>query len=263
MVFEKYGTGTFRSAPQRKRFVATTWPAAIYAIGDIHGCLQQLIALEARIFADAQGIDGEKWLICLGDYVDRGPDSAGVIDHVMAEPPPGFRRICLAGNHETMALAFLSAPQPGSSWLGFGGRETLLSYGISEPALRAADATGLRELVRSHVPASHIRFMEELYLLASVPGHVFVHAGLRPGIVLDQQAENDLLWIRDEFFLGPPHPGIRVIHGHTPAANPVFADGRIGIDTGAFATGILTALRIVPDGGTMILDTADQFTPPR
>ncbi len=225
--------------------VAKTWPAAVYAIGDVHGCLAHLQALEALIVADAANIEGEKWIVMLGDYVDRGPNSAGVLDHLLAPPPPGFERFCLAGNHEAMMLDFLSAPAADNTWLSFGGIQTLTSYGIAS-SVNWSDTRRSRAIIESHVPAEHIDFLKKLALYLSLPGTVLVHAGIRPGVELERQLEADLLWIRQPFLDAQLPDGQRVVHGHTPSAQPVVTLSRLGIDTGAAATGVLTAVRLSP-----------------
>jgi len=233
--------------------IAADWPAAIYAIGDVHGCLNQMRGLEAKIVEDGRSLSGEKWLVYLGDYIDRGPDSAGVIDRLISPAPDGIRRICLAGNHEVMALNFLKDPRPGSDWLDFGGQECLQSYGLSAATLTGRSSRSRMAMIESHIPREHISFLEQLPLTLSVPGYVFVHAGLRPGIPLLQQHEDDLLWIRDDFFDAPPHNGLTIVHGHTPAIEPVIAPGRICVDTGAFATGKLTAIRLIQGESPLFL----------
>ena len=234
------------------------WPSAIYAIGDIHGCISELRRLEEIIFADAIMADGEKWMVYLGDYIDRGPSSAGVIDHLTTSPPKGFRRICLAGNHEAMALDFVRAPHRNSDWLGFGGLETLQSYGIAASDVQRASSKELGALIRSHIPDDHVRFMENLVLSASVPGYIFVHAGLRPGVPIAEQDEHDLLWIREEFLRAPPAPDLCVVHGHTPGPQVILSPGRIAVDTGAFATGILSAVRLHRSGTPTVLATTNE-----
>ena len=233
---------------------AQQWPAAVYAIGDIHGCLAELKALEGSITEDAARYEGEKWLIYLGDYVDRGPNSAGVIDHLMAKQSAGLRRICLAGNHEAMALAYLRSPTRSSDWLNFGGTETLQSYGINPADLHTLSPRALPGLIQSHVPEEHLQFLEQLHLSFSLPRHTFVHAGLRPGIALELQVEEDLLWIREDFFRAPPADN-RVIHGHTPGAEVFVSPERICVDTGAFATGVLSAVRLDASGDMAIFTT--------
>lgn len=231
-------------ARERPHLLSSTWPEALYAIGDVHGCLAQLQALERLIVADAQHIQGEKWIVMLGDYVDRGPNSAGVIDHLLANPPHGFQRFCMAGNHEAMMLDFLAAPSAGAPWLAYGGVETLASYGIDAQALNWNDRHAATALINSAIPSEHIEFMRTIPLYLLVPGALFVHAGIRPGVALDQQTEGDLLWIRAPFLDAARLGDLRVIHGHTPSAEPVVTPSRIGVDTGAYATGRLTAVRL-------------------
>jgi serine/threonine protein phosphatase 1 len=235
-------------APGNERHLSfPDWPAAVYAIGDVHGCADQLRRLLAVIAADAAGFAGDKWIVGLGDYVDRGPQSSTVLDLLTARPPPGFRRFCLAGNHEAMMLDFWDHPADRSGWLGFGGIETLYSYGIGQGAMERADIRGRRYLLDSHIPSEHRYFLDTLPLTLSLPGLVLVHAGIRRGIPLRQQAESDLLWIRHEFFDAPADDGLLVVHGHTPGSEPVIAPHRICVDTGAFATGRLTSVRLRPD----------------
>lgn len=230
--------------PQRRHLKAEEWPAVIYAVGDVHGCLAQLSLLQQRIIADGAAIAGEKWVVFLGDYVDRGPNSAGVLDALLAPLPDGFRRITLAGNHEIMMLDFLETPSRNSRWLEFGGDATLQSYGLNARELMASSERERSARLRSHIPDEHIDFLRNLPLTLSIPGIVFVHAGLQPGVSVEQQVEADVLWIRDEFFVAPPVPGRLVVHGHTPGPEPVSEPGRICVDTGAFATGVLTAVRL-------------------
>lgn len=241
---------------RRVQLKEPTWPSVVYAVGDVHGCLAELRALESRIVADAEAFQGEKWLVFLGDYIDRGPDSAGVLDQLLSPPPAGFRRICLAGNHEAMALEFFRAPRPDAEWLKFGGLETLQSYGIAPLAMRSASASFLRAVIDSHIPAEHLVFLKQLPLTLQLPGTVFVHAGIRVGIPMDRQREMDLLWIREDFFSAPPDPDLLVVHGHTPSQEPVVTPNRICVDTGAFATGILTAVRLSENGDIRLLNTA-------
>lgn len=233
----------------------TTMPSAIYAIGDVHGCIDPLRSLEQMILADGANLPGDKLIVLLGDYVDRGPNSAAVLDHLLVEPPPTFRRVCLMGNHEVMASSFFDNPHPRSDWLEFGGRETLQSYGLTEATLRATRPAHWNNMIAAHVPAEHLDFMRQLPWTLSLPGWLFVHAGLRPGVPLAHQSPDDLFWIRETFFDGEDKLDKRVVHGHTPAPEPVITPHRICIDTGAYATGILTALKIVSDGSTVILQS--------
>ena len=235
-------------------------PPLVYAVGDVHGCLEQLLRLEQTITADAAGGVGDKWLVMLGDYVDRGPASAGVIEHLLAPPPPGFRRLCLKGNHEAMLLEALADPAALSHWLAFGGDATLASYGIGHAAIETLRRGRLRagprrQLFAAHLPEEHLAFLRDLPLMLSTPGFVFVHAGLRPGVPLAAQRESDLLWIRDLFLDAEHDYGAVVVHGHTPVQEAFVSPTRIGIDTGCFMSGRLTALRIDAAGQTRILQT--------
>jgi serine/threonine protein phosphatase 1 len=225
------------------------WPAAVYAIGDVHGCIDQLLDLETVIAEDGLNLEGEKWLVTVGDHIDRGPDSRAVIEHVSSAAPRGFRRFSLLGNHEAMLLEFLRDPLAHTYYLDEGGRETLASYGIELPARPSAGALQ-RWYVEDRMPPSHVEFMASLPLYLSLPGWLFVHAGIRPGIPLGKQSEEDLVWIRAPFLTSQLTGGLRVIHGHTPGRDVVVTPHRIDIDTHCFHTGTLSAVRVTPDGGT-------------
>jgi serine/threonine protein phosphatase 1 len=223
----------------------------VYAIGDIHGCLGLLKTLHERIAADAERHAGcRRVIVYLGDYVDRGLDSRGVIDLLLSEPLPGFERIHLKGNHEDTVLRFLEDEQVGPGWLAYGGAPTLYSYGIQPPD-SATDADGLaraREELAQKLPPDHLAFLRELVLTHEEGGYLFVHAGLRPAVALESQDPEDLMWIRDEFLRSDEDFGRVVVHGHSITDEPEVRVNRIGIDTGAFASGRLTCL--VLDGPT-------------
>lgn len=138
--------------------VAQQWPSAVYAIGDIHGCLPELQRIEQMILEDAAGATGEIWLVYLGDYVDRGANSAGVIDHLLSPPPPGTRRICLAGNHEELMLAYCHNPVAGAQWLKLGAAETLQSYGVPMAGFTTITVQARLGRLRSHIPFGHLEF---------------------------------------------------------------------------------------------------------
>jgi len=226
------------------------WPAAIYAIGDVHGCYDQLLELEAVIAADGRDLDGEKWLVTLGDYIDRGPRSADVIAHVMGPAPAGFRRFSLFGNHESLLLDFIDNPAATPDYLEWGGLRTLASYGIDldYPPLRAS--APVRRLLLDALPPEHLRFIAELPIYLSLPGWLFVHAGIRPGVPLAGQTNDDLIWIRAPFLTSQLTGGLRVVHGHTPGPDIVVTPHRIDVDTRCFSTGRLSAVRVTPDGHT-------------
>lgn len=237
------------------RLTAAKQPDVLYAIGDIHGCLDQLLALEAQIVADAARVDGERWLIYLGDYVDRGPKSAQVLDHILAPPPEGFRRVCLRGNHEAMMLAAIRNPAALDDWLAFGGEETMSSYGVSESQLAGARGRSRMQILQAHIPDEHIELLDGLPVAFSLPGYTFVHAGLRPGVPLAEQRDGDLMWIRDEFIHTAHDYGAVIVHGHTPVREPQTLPHRIAVDTGCYQSGHLTALRLTADGSVSFLST--------
>jgi serine/threonine protein phosphatase 1 len=238
----------------RPRLAFHTWPAAVYAIGDVHGCLDQLLAIEAEIARDGLDFPGDKWLVTLGDHVDRGPRSADVVAHVTGPAPPGFRRFALIGNHEQMMLDFLGNPAAHAYWLEEGGLETLASYGIrlDFPPLRSSEA--LRRMLEDRLPADHRQFIETLPTCLSLPGWLFVHAGIRPGIPLGMQSDDDLIWIRAPFLTAQLTGGLRVVHGHTPGRHIVVTPHRIDVDTHCFHTGRLSAVRVTPDGRTAFFE---------
>jgi serine/threonine protein phosphatase 1 len=229
----------------REKLFYTARPAAVYAIGDVHGCLAQVRKMEEEILRDAAETEGEKWIVYLGDLVDRGPMSSGVIDFLMLPPPAGFRRFCLCGNHEELMLDFFSAPSPSHQWLSLGGEQTLNSYGIYETRLKTQI---MRNKITSHIPEEHVEFLQNLPSMLSVPGFCFVHAGIRPGVSLQEQKTADLLWIRPTSMAElPSDSGYIVVHGHTPVKAIDRTATRINIDTGAYMNGNLSCIRISKD----------------
>lgn len=239
----------------RERIEIGPKDTVVYAIGDVHGCFEELRAAEQRIVEDAAHISAKRRVIlCLGDLVDRGPRSADVLDHLTGTPPSGFERLSICGNHDETFLSFLDDPQGNMGWLEFGGEETLESYGVdfTRLARHRGGVAGLRDILQSRVPETHVAFLRRLPVSVRFGNALFVHAGVRPGVPLDEQDEDDLMWIREPFVSQPHGLGLTVVHGHTPANEPVFAPGRIGIDTGAFATGRLTVLRVFDSEATVI-----------
>jgi serine/threonine protein phosphatase 1 len=214
----------------------------IYAIGDIHGAAPALRALHALVAADLEARPvARPLLIHLGDYLDKGPDSAGVLDHLQAGPPaPGLPVILLRGNHERTALAALDGDGAATAdWLWGGGRATLESWGLAEGPGWAAS-----------VPPAHAAFLRQDFPLTHrAGGYFFAHAGIRPGVPLEAQAEDDLLTIRHAFLWSEADHGAVVVHGHTARQNPEPRANRIGIDTAAWSGGKLTCL--VLEGETM------------
>jgi serine/threonine protein phosphatase 1 len=220
----------------------------VYAVGDIHGCAAELDTLMEKIRRDRTNWSGSAHLIFIGDYVDRGPDSKGVVERLLA--PPGDFEICyLRGNHDQTLLDFLADPSVFGAWRDFGGRETLLSYGVMPPRFEELSAfEEARDRFQEALPQEHLAFFEGLPLFARIGGYFFAHAGVRPGVGLDRQNTEDLLWIREEFLFSAEDFGMVVVHGHTPSPSPVRRHNRIGIDTGAYATQKLTAAVLEGNG---------------
>lgn len=224
----------------------------VYAVGDIHGRLDPLRDLRAQIAQDAHAAQAhDNVVVYLGDYIDRGPDSRGVLDLLIGEPLPGFRSVHLKGNHEEMLLACLHDPvRAGRLWLHNGGEQAVESYGL---APRGAPLAVCEAFAR-RLPSQHRAFLEGLSLHHTAGDYLFVHAGIRPGVPVERQAPEDLLWIRDLFLQSPADHGRLVVHGHTPVEEPEIRPNRIGIDTGAFASGRLSCL-VLWDAERRILRT--------
>lgn len=217
----------------------------VYAIGDIHGRVDLLRELYRRIEQDAEKRDVEKRVIVhLGDYIDRGPNAKEVIGCFCTPPLNGFERHWLLGNHEYDMLQFLAGDPAANRWLLNGGRETLQSYGITFGTERCGDREldRLRTALRENLPAEHQRFLNNLGLVYENGDFLFVHAGLRPGVAIEAQSTFDLLWIRGPFLNTTQEFGRIIVHGHSPFRTPQVRHNRIGIDTGAYHTGHLTAL---------------------
>lgn len=217
----------------------------LYAIGDVHGRRDLLAEMHARIRAELIRDRPADWrIIHLGDYVDRGPDSKGVLDLLIAAKEADSRVLTLAGNHDIGFLEFLAHPTPKGLFALFGGPETARSYGVE---LDLADPRrfreGSEELVRT-VPPAHVALLRTLDFSCTFGDFFFCHAGIRPGVPLGEQERMDLIWIRDAFLDWPHlHPRV-IVHGHTPAPEPEVMPNRVNIDTGAYKTGRLTALVI-------------------
>ncbi|HUT47932.1 MAG TPA: metallophosphoesterase family protein [Alphaproteobacteria bacterium] len=222
----------------------------VYAVGDIHGRADLLATLRKKIVKDAKkapkkaGIE-RKVVVYLGDYIDRGPDSFGVIEMLLDEPLDGFEEVYLKGNHEDYMAKFLIGDGDGLGWLFNGAENTIASYGVEpgnwmdfEPEKLRALRAGLFEAI----PERHHAFLDRLALRHAEGGYLFVHAGIRPEVPLAAQDDEDLMWIREDFLDSEADHMARVVHGHTISWTPEFLPNRIGIDTGAFVSGVLTAL---------------------
>ena len=220
-------------------------PRICYAVGDVHGRDDLLKVLHERIsaFHTKQYAGQHAMIVHVGDYIDRGANSIGVIDRLMAGVP-GFEMICLKGNHEDLMLTCLETDDERAweNWRRNGADATLNSFGVSlrsgcyDPA-QLADALG----------EQRITWLRSLPLYHRTGHYLFVHAGIAPGKPVDEQREMDLLWIRDRFLDYEGDHGWRVVHGHTPAAQPVVRPNRICIDTGVISTGVLTAAVLDPE----------------
>jgi serine/threonine protein phosphatase 1 len=224
---------------------STSPETRLYAIGDIHGSLGALRLLHERIREHAERSPTKnKYLIYLGDYIDRGMDSRAVLEQLLTQPLPGFEFIYLKGNHEEGLLRFLFEGDNALGWLTYGGISTIYSYGAKPPDPLTDPDKLLKARIElaAMIPQAHIKFLTELRLTYTDGDYLFVHAGLKPGVPLDQQRESDLLWIRDEFLEATTPFEKVVVHGHSIAPQPDFHRNRIGIDTAAFASGRLTCL---------------------
>jgi serine/threonine protein phosphatase 1 len=215
----------------------------VYAVGDVHGCLDRLITVHDQIAEDlsARPVDAPV-LVHLGDYVDRGPDSAGVVARLAAGSRlPEAPTVNLMGNHEHMMLAALASGDAETTglWLANGGADSLLSWNVPHSAQPKEWP--------SYLPTQHLMFLRDLAMWHQVGGYLFVHAGIRPGIPLDRQNRHDLMWIREPFLSYAEPFGPVVVHGHTPRQEPVVRPNRIGIDTGAVMGGVLTCVVLEAD----------------
>lgn len=219
----------------------------LYAIGDVHGRLDLLKAMHARIRSELMRDHPPDWrIIHVGDYVDRGPDSKGVLDFMVARIAEDPRVVALRGNHDEGFEHFL-AGKPGSrTFTANGGDATCRSYGVAADFTSGTGIEEARIAMRAAVPAAHLAFLEGLAASAEFGDFFFCHAGIRPGVPLDRQDPQDLIWIRETFL---HHPGLHpkvIVHGHTPQNEAEVLANRVNVDTLAYASGRLTAL--VVDG---------------
>lgn len=220
-----------------------------YAIGDVHGRLDLLEQLLAGIERDRSERPARKTLLVfLGDLIDRGPHSAQVLDRLRNFSADGVRTVFLLGNHEEVLLRILDGDAALiTKWRWFGGSECLSSYGVEPAQLAKLSDEEALQRVRAAIPADHVKFLESFVDTCRFGDYLFVHAGIRPGVSLEEQLQADLRWIREPFLLDESDHGCVVVHGHTISEEVEERPNRIGIDTGAYQTGVLSALAIEGD----------------
>ena len=227
-----------------------------YVVGDVHGRFDLLDQLLDDIHRDiAQRQQAKVLLVFLGDLIDRGPQSAQVVERLRAYRHPGVRPIFLLGNHEEVMLRILGGEaEHVAGWLRFGGAQCLESYGADPRIIAAAPDEVAVATIRAAIPAAHVEFLKGFVDTCRFGDYLFVHAGIRPGVALDRQRQSDLRWIREPFLFDDTDHGFVVVHGHTIRPEVKMRPNRIGIDTGAYRTGVLTALAIEGDQN-WLLDT--------
>jgi serine/threonine protein phosphatase 1 len=227
----------------------------IYAVGDVHGCVDLLSLLLSRIDADIVRRPAEKPLyVFLGDYIDRGPASRQTVDRLI-EHGEKHQSLFLKGNHELIATRCLSDRDLFDQWMRLGGLETLMSYGVAlEPLINGKQIAELQAAFHGALPQSHLRFFRDLQSSFVCGDFFFAHAGVKPNVGLSSQKEGDLLWIREEFLSSHEDFGKIIVHGHTPTHEIEVRPNRINIDTGAFATGRLSCL-VLEDSSLSVIDT--------
>jgi serine/threonine protein phosphatase 1 len=220
----------------------------VYAIGDVHGRADLLQSLLTVIDVDLARSTPERSIqVFLGDYVDRGPDSRAVLD-LLIERSKTHETVCLKGNHEIFLLEVLKEPARLQEWRHYGGLLTLVSYGIT-PTMNPSgeQQVELIEGLKRALPPEHLAFLQQLPSSFTCGDFFFVHAGVKPGVPLERQRDEDMLWIREEFLASEERFSKYIVHGHTPVSVPDIRLNRINIDTGAYATGNLTLLTIQGD----------------
>lgn len=220
-----------------------------YAIGDVHGRLDLLDRMLATIDADLTGKPADKVaLVLLGDLIDRGPDSSGVVERLRQFQDPRFKLVCLMGNHEEVLLRILAGERGLiQDWLQFGGAECLVSYGADPSLIRRLPERDALDLIKRAIPANHAQFLASFADTLQFGDYFFVHAGIRPDVPIEAQRQIDLRWIRGDFLDYVGRLGVMVVHGHTIAPSVEERAHRIGIDTGAYRSHLLTAVALEAD----------------
>ena len=219
----------------------------VYAVGDVHGCLDALNRLLDAIDEDLTQSEVQSHLIFLGDLVDRGPHSAGVIDRIVKGALPAHRWDCLMGNHEEVMLdCYEGRRETFDLWLRYGGVQTLESYGLRTADILAPEFD-VAAAMQAVIPAEHVQFLNSLKNYVQLGDYLFVHAGIRPGVPPAEQSSRDLRWIRTGFLDDTSEHGLMVVHGHTIVREVEFRKNRIAVDTGCYLSGQLSALVLESD----------------
>lgn len=257
----------FRPKP---KVTAPTAPAVppgtvVWAVGDIHGRFDLLLPLVEALAADLHGSAAErKMVIFLGDYIDRGPDSRGVLRLLAGlSRSQGVEWRFLKGNHEQAMLEFLQDPSKGARWCEYGGDRALRSWDLRVPEMAHRTEAWARVAadLRHKLTATELGFLEDLELSVTVGDYFFAHAGARPGVALDRQTSEDLMWIRQPFLESRTGFEQVVVHGHTPTTGVQADHRRIGIDTKAYDSGVLSALRLEGRERTLLQAVGPRRTP--
>jgi serine/threonine protein phosphatase 1 len=252
----------FGSSPRKARGPSGARGRRAYVVGDIHGRLDLLDELLAKIERELEDRPARQaLLVFVGDLIDRGPSSAQVVERLRTYRRRGVRPVFLLGNHEEVLLRILGGDSGLiAKWRQFGGSECLQSYGLDPARLANLSGDEALAVVRNAIPREHVQFLESFADSCRFGDYLFVHAGVRPGIALDQQRQSDLRWIREPFLMDDTDHGFVVVHGHTIIPAVEERPNRIGIDTGAYRSGVLTALAI--DGSVRwTLDTGAPTEP--
>jgi serine/threonine protein phosphatase 1 len=235
----------------------------IYAIGDVHGREDLLVTVLRRVWTDvARRPHPHPHIVMLGDYVDRGPDARGVIEVLIGLQESEMPSTCLLGNHDTYIEAYLDEPEwfdRSIHWLNprMGGDTTLASYGVLNAS--EFDPVATRDAFAAAIPPSHLAFLQSCLLWRQIGSYLFVHAGIRPGVPVERQTRDDLIWIREPFLSSNWDFGFKIVHGHTIVKAPEHLPNRIALDTGAYRTGNLTCL--VLEDAQMALLTSEGLRP--
>jgi len=248
-LFEAYSSSPGPAGPDGYR---------AYAVGDVHGRLDLLDRLLSKIETDiASRRRRENFIVFLGDLIDRGPDSAAVVERLRTYSPGNATIIFLTGNHEEVMLRILAGETGGllANWLRFGGAECLASYGLDPARLSLKDETAALKTIGATIPKAHAEFLAGFADTFRFGDFLFVHAGIRPGLEIAEQTRSDLRWIRGPFLEHTEDHGFVVVHGHTISSTVDERPNRIGLDTGAYRTGVLTAM-IVEGSKRWFLDTS-------